>query len=91
MIPLSHLVIPLILTTVLASPLDIRAAPANLSAAYIGCFADSSTRLLSSISNVSSSLTPQTCRTFCKSKGYTYAGVEYADEVRHLARSREPC
>lgn len=46
----------------------------------LGCFVDSSTRLLGSYSYSSNSLTTAACISTCASKGYGYAGTEYANE-----------
>lgn len=49
---------------------------------YLGCGFDSSTtgRTFNGSSFSSSSMTVESCLSFCKGKGYHYAGLEYEDE-----------
>ncbi|KAJ7738795.1 glycosyl hydrolase catalytic core-domain-containing protein [Mycena metata] len=47
---------------------------------YVGCKVDVGNRILVAASQVSSSNTPQTCIAFCSGKGYSMAGVEFAQE-----------
>jgi glucan endo-1,3-alpha-glucosidase len=54
---------------------------ASASATSLGCYTDSSTRLLNGVAVDSSSLTPSQCQTYCANAGYTYAGVEYSIQV----------
>ncbi|KAJ7359840.1 hypothetical protein DFH08DRAFT_646220, partial [Mycena albidolilacea] len=44
---------------------------------YIGCKVDVGNRILVAASQVSTTNTPQMCISFCSSKGYTMAGVEF--------------
>jgi glucan endo-1,3-alpha-glucosidase len=46
----------------------------------LGCYQDSSSRVLSSYSTTSSSNTPTYCQSLCSSKGYSFAGTEYSQE-----------
>ncbi|KAJ7726893.1 WSC domain-containing protein, partial [Mycena metata] len=48
--------------------------------AYISCKQDGANRLLTGYSFTSTSLTVESCVSTCKSRGFTYAGMEYADE-----------
>ncbi|KAF8307707.1 hypothetical protein DL93DRAFT_1994463 [Clavulina sp. PMI_390] len=56
------------------------AATSTASSAWksLGCYADSSTRVLSGPNTSSSSLTTETCQSYCKGQGYSYAGTEYS-------------
>jgi hypothetical protein len=47
---------------------------------YVGCAGDSSVRTLSAASTASSTMTVDTCISFCSGKGYTYAGLEYSSQ-----------
>jgi len=47
---------------------------------YIGCGTDAATRTLSGASTSSGTMTVQSCITYCKGKGYSYAGLEYASQ-----------
>jgi glucan endo-1,3-alpha-glucosidase len=49
-------------------------------ATSVGCFQDTPSRILAGISTTSSSLTPESCLTFCGSNGYSIAGVEFSDQ-----------
>ncbi len=55
-------------------------APPSSAAAYKGCFEDRSERDLSGPRTSSDSMTISTCRSFCRTQGYTYAGLQYAAE-----------
>ena len=46
----------------------------------LGCYRDSSSRVLTSYSTTSSSNTPTSCQSLCTSKGYSFAGTEYGQE-----------
>lgn len=46
----------------------------------LGCYMDSSSRTLNSASMTSSTLTPQSCVTWCLNQGYTVAGIEMGAE-----------
>ncbi|CAO1626462.1 unnamed protein product [Jaminaea pallidilutea] len=45
-----------------------------------GCYVDSGDRTLSSISYSNSTNSPQQCASFCRSKGFRFAGTEYSSE-----------
>lgn len=49
--------------------------------AYYGCYTDStSDRKLSSAKYTDANMTDESCVSFCSSRGYTFAGVEYSTE-----------
>ncbi|KAK7055314.1 glycoside hydrolase family 128 protein [Favolaschia claudopus] len=47
---------------------------------FVGCKVDVGDRILVAANQVSSANTPQNCISFCSGKGYTMAGVEFAQE-----------
>ncbi|KAK4231908.1 WSC domain-containing protein [Podospora fimiseda] len=47
---------------------------------YVGCYTDSTPRVLPQQVTVSGSLTIEKCKAACKSQGHTLAGVEFASE-----------
>lgn len=55
------------------------------SPAYLGCYSDSSTRTLIGPATTTYTNTPTTCRAFCATQGYSYAGVEYSGQVRAVS------
>lgn len=63
-------------------------APADWT--YYGCWTDESDRQLGGESYVGDAMTPASCINFCESKGYQFAGVEYARECfcGHQIRSK---
>jgi hypothetical protein len=66
---------------VFAHPLDARTAVTSLPSgwSYIGCLIDGGgTRILPAASQVVTTNTPQSCITFCTSRGYKFAGLEYS-------------
>ncbi|KAG6907007.1 hypothetical protein DXG01_010975 [Tephrocybe rancida] len=66
-------------TTVTATPAPTPAiAPAGWTS--LGCFPDSSNRLLPSFNKSSLSMTPKTCTSLCASKGYILAATEFGTE-----------
>ncbi|GFZ50872.1 Endo-1,3-alpha-glucanase agn1 [Saitozyma sp. JCM 24511] len=46
----------------------------------VGCVQDGSSRVLTGPSSTSSSMTVESCQSYCYSNGYALAGVEYGDE-----------
>jgi len=61
-----------------SAPLKARAALTDWK--YNGCWTDTAPRQLNGATYTSSSMTPSSCVTFCSTKGYNFAGVEYANE-----------
>lgn len=47
---------------------------------YVGCATDGSTRSLTGANTATSTMTVQSCVTYCKGLGYSYAGLEYASQ-----------
>lgn len=67
---------------------NVARVPATWS--YQGCYTDEADRQLGGEKLVSNSMTPDVCISFCGSKGYEFAGVEYATECfcGHQIRSK---
>jgi hypothetical protein len=63
-----------------ASPLSSRAPVALPDWSYNGCWTDAAERQLNGATYTSPTMTPSTCISFCSSRGYSFAGVEYANE-----------
>jgi hypothetical protein len=69
------------LVALLAFPLTALAgAPAGWHTVSV-CAVDTSARILKDYSVNLLNLTPQSCASACAKKGYSYAGVEYTNEV----------
>ena len=67
--------------TALPDPVDPSGELADGWRVAIDCAVDNPGRVLAdSIVTYEQSTTPYTCTTYCQSKGYKFAGVEYGDE-----------
>ncbi|KAF4629436.1 hypothetical protein G7Y89_g8710 [Cudoniella acicularis] len=49
----------------------------NASSKYLGCYSDSSVKILTAAKTSTIVMTPQFCTTFCGKKGYKYGGIEF--------------
>ena len=68
-----------------------------LDATFLGCFDDSNSRLLDGVSISSTTLTIETCHTFCQEQNYALFGLEVgvdcfcADVFAYAPASNNPC
>lgn len=70
------------------SLIEKRATPATTVSgwSYIGCYKDNGNdRTLSASKKIASTMTPSACVAYCSDLGYSYAGLEYYDEVSNLS------
>lgn len=65
-----------LVTTTSASPTTTTASSSSWSS--VGCYTDSTTRVLTGYSTSSNSLTTASCQSTCAGLGYSYAGTEYS-------------
>jgi glucan endo-1,3-alpha-glucosidase len=71
------------MTTTTTASTSTTTTPSDLSVptwSSLGCYQDSSSRILSSYSTTSSSNTPAYCQQLCSSMGYSFAGTEHGRE-----------
>lgn len=61
-----------------SSNAQVKRAPAEWT--YNGCWSDEGDRQLGGASYAADDMTQETCISFCESKGYSFAGMEYARE-----------
>lgn len=69
------------------SAIEKRVTPATTVSgwSYIGCYKDNGNdRTLSGSKEITSTMTPSACVAYCSGLGYSYAGLEYYDEVSSL-------
>ena len=67
-------------TTTTASTTTTTSSAATPTWSALGCYSDSSSRTLTGTSTTSTSLTYAFCQSYCQTRGYSYAGVEYGQE-----------
>jgi hypothetical protein len=77
-----------IASTTMTSTTSVAPTPSTISGLkYEGCYLDAASRTLGFFAGATSSMAPNSCSALCTAAGYTYAGIEYASEVRILLPS----